>query len=260
MPKILNNLLCSLMIFSLAFLWVYFCLKDVMWALICALIITAAFAYILWRITSKWEDGKKIKQKRKKEIVDFTEYLKFYEDNAQLFADLFRFYLFNTELIDYDNFIARKNGKKYYVAICFEQDTLSKERLRQAVISAKRSKADKLYIFANKTEPAQEKIAASHIDSVFIDGVNTYELFEQCDKLPAFTRKSVKKTSFIGKYAFCKQRFWWYFSSCIFMVIISVFSFFPWYTLSWATVMFVLAVYSLFNKRYNSKKTQVSLD
>lgn len=260
MPKILNNLLCSIMIFLLAFMWVYVSIKDATWALVCAAVLTAASAYVMWRIADKWENDKQVKQKRKKDVANFAEYLMFGEDNAQLFCDLFGFYQFETEKIDYDNLIAIKNGQKSYVAICFETDKLTRDRLRESVVAAKRNKADKLYIFANKIEPSERRLAESYINTAFIDGNNAYELFEQCDKLPTLKRRSVQKTSFIAKYAFCRKRFGWYFASCIFMLIISIFSFFPWYTLTWATVMFFLAVYSLFNKRYNTQKTQVSLE
>ena len=260
MPKILNTLLCSIMIFLLAFMWAYVAIKDVSWSIVCAAILTAAFTYVIWRIADKWDSGKKIKQKRKKDVADLAEHLKFGEDNAQLFAELFRFYGFETDKTDYDSFVATKDGQKNYVAVCFEQDMLSRDRLRECVVTAKRIKADKLYIFANKIGTSEQRTAESYINTAFIDGNNAYELLEQCDKLPTITRRKPKKTSLIAKYALCRQRFGWYFASCIFMIIISVFSFFPWYTLAWATVMFVLAVYSLFNKRYNTKKTQVSLD
>lgn len=227
MSKILNNLICSVMIFALTFLWAYFCLKDAFWSTICAATITVSLSYILWKIASKRENGKKIKQKRKKDIANLAEYLKFGENNAELFADLFNYYGFETEKIDFDNYIAYKDSRKNYVAVCFEQDTLNKDRLRQAVVSAKRHKADKLYIFTNKTDPSAEKTAANYITTAFIDGINTYALFEQCDKLPSTTIKPIKKTSLIGKYALCRQRFGWYCASCIFMVIVSVFSYFP---------------------------------
>ncbi|MCM1533982.1 MAG: hypothetical protein NC099_04945 [Corallococcus sp.] len=259
MAKILNNLLCTLMIFALAFLWVYFSIKNVLWALALAAITALSSSYILWRAASKREKIKNAKLRDKKAAESFAEFLRFNADNAELFSDMMRFYGFTVEKYDYDNLVAEKDGEKCFAAICFEADNLSKDRLRHAILNAKRQNADKLYIFAPKADTALQKLSDGHVATTFVDAANAYELFDQCGKLPTFVSKRKTKNSFVAEYAFNKRRFGWYFASSLFMLIISTVSFFPWYTLSWSTVMLGLALYSLLNKRFNPVKTAVTL-
>ena len=260
MAKIIDNILCTIMIFALTFLWAFYSLKNAAVALILSGVIALCSSYILYRALSRWETKKNAKKQRKKDINNFSEYLRYGENNAELFGELFRYYNYEVTPVDYDNFIASKNGKKHFVAICFEQNSLSQDRLRQAVITAKRKQVDKLFIFANKTDAPLIKTANARISSTFVDVANAYELFEHCDKLPEVP--SARKTSagFIAKYAFNRKRFWWYLLSCLFMLLMSVVSYFPWYTLSWATVMLGLSLYCLLNKRFNAQETRVSLD
>lgn len=252
--------MCTIMIFALTFLWTFYSLKDVTWALALSGIVALCSSYLLHRALSRWESSKNAKKQRKKLITGFAEYLRYGENNAELFGKLFRYYNYNITPIDYDNFIAEKNGKAHFVAICFEQSSLSQDRLRQAIVTAKRRKTDTLFIFANKIDAQLIKTANVRIESEFIDAANTYELFEQCDKLPSIPNIRKTPNGFIGKYAFNRKRFGWYLLSSLFMLIISVVSYFPWYTLSWATVMLALSLYCLLNKRFNVKETQVSID
>lgn len=260
MAKVLNSLLSTIMIFLLTFTWAYYCIKNVTWALALLAIVSVCACYLLWKSLSKWDDGKRLKKQQKKAISDFAEYLKFGEDNASLFEDMLKYYGFEVFKTDYDSLDAVKNGVKSYAVIHFEQDALSKDALRNAVVDAKRRKAEKLYVFTCKADQPLQTLANAHIPTSFIDAKNTYQLFEQCDKLPAVKIKSRAKSSFVAKYALCKQRFGWYLGSCLFLTAVSIVSYFPWYTLAWATVMFALALYSLLNKKYNIIETRVKLD
>lgn len=259
MAKILDNILCTLTIFALTFLWTYYGIKDVAWAAGLSLVVALCSSYLLYRAFSKWESSKNAKKQRKKAVSDLTEYLRYGENNAELFGELFRYYNYTVTPVDYDGFIAEKDCK-CFVAICFSQNALTLDELRKAVITAKRNKADKLFVLAAKTDQPLVKTANAHIKTEFIDGANAYELLEQCDKLPKIPSARKTKTGLVAKYAFCRKRFGWYLSSSLFMLVISVVSYFPWYTLSWATVMLGLALYCLLNKRFNPTSTSVSID
>ncbi len=259
MAKILNNILCTAMIFAITFLWTYYGIKDATVAAVLSLVVALCSSYLLYRALSKWESAKNAKKQRKKAVNDFAEYLKYGENNAKLFAELFEYYNYAITPIDYDNFIATKNGK-YFVAVCFEQNALTQDELRKAVVCAKRNKADKLFVLAAKIDQPFVKAANARITTTFLDAANAYELLEQCDKLPQIPSARKTQTGFVAKYAFNRKRFGWYMLSSLFMLVISVVSYFPWYTLSWATVMLALALYCLLNKRFNPTRTAVSID
>ena len=261
MAKILNSFLCAFAVFFICFAWIYYSLKDDILALTLSLIVAFCTLYLIWKALSRIDLGKKIKLAQKNAVSSLVNFLRFGEDNAAIFEDMLRYYRFEVERHGYDSLIATKNGQKSYVAINFHHDNLSKDELREAVISAKRAACARLYIFTVKADTTSVSTANGHINTTVIDAQNTYALFDQCDKLPALPpQKTTKKATFVARYAFNRRRFGWYFTSSLFMLLISFVSYFPWYTLGWATVFFALSVYSLVNKRFNFAPTRVKLD
>ena len=261
MAKILNSFLCAFGIFFICFAWVYYSLKDDTLALALAVIVALCSAYLIWKTLGKIDTGKQIKIAKKKAVANFIDFFRFGADNAAIFQEVLRYYHFEIVKQTFDSLIVDKNGKICYVAIDFCHDSLTRDALREAVVSAKRANCNHLYIFTNKVDAASVACANTHINTTFIDADNTYALFEQCDKLPSIPKQSApKKASYFAQYAFNKRRFGWYFASSLFMLIISLISYFPWYALAWATIFFALAVYSLINKRYNYTRTRVTLD
>ena len=247
--------------FFICFAWIYYSLKDDVLAISLSLIVALCTCYLIFKALSQIDAGKKIKLAQKNAVSSLVNHLRFGADNAALFEEMLRYYRFEVHKAGYDNLIVTKNGQKSYVAINFQHDSLSKDELRDAVVSAKRAACQRLYIFTAKADTSAVAVANGHVHTVVIDAQNTYALFEQCDKLPAVEQqKTPKKATFIARYAFNRRRFGWYFASSLFMLLISLISYFPWYTLAWATVFFALAVYSLVNKRFNVAPTRVKLD
>ena len=260
MSKILNCLLCTIIIFLLCFIWIVYSLKDTTLAFALSGVVTLASCYLIWRSLSRFEKGRKLKQTKKSNIAKLSEYLRFNENNAELFADMLRYYRFEVNVVDFENLTVSKNGMTGYVALRFSQDSLSKDELSKTVVSAKRAKCSKLYVFTNKMDNSLLKLAEKYLDTVSVDIANTYALLENCDKLPTLPKSAQKKSSFVAGYAFNRRRFGWYFASSLFMLAVSVIAYFPWYTLGWATVNLVLAIYSLLNTRYNTPPTNITLD
>ena len=261
MAKILNSFLCAFGIFFICFAWVYFSLKDDTLALVLAAVVASCSAYIIWKALGSIDSSKQIKIAKKKAFASFVTFLRFGADNATVFENMLRYYRFEITQKEFDSLIVTKSGRKSYIAINFLHDSLNKDDLCEAVVSAKRANCDSLYIFTTKVDATSVAFANAQVNTVCIDADNTYVLFEQCDKLPTIPKQSApKKTTFIAQYAFNRRRFGWYFTSSIFMLLISIISYFPWYTLAWSTLFFALAVYSLVNKRFNYEKTRVTLD
>lgn len=260
MPKILNNLICSAMIFALSFLWVYFCLKSVVWAVTLGLVLACCSAYLIYRIQNKVGQARTVKQQNKKAVAGFYDYLKYNDNNAELFAELYRYYHYEVSIVDFDGFTASKDGSTAYVTAFYRKDSVNQDDVASAIVQAKRIKADKLRLYVNKADAGAVKNAARHFDVEFIDINNAYELFSQANILPSIPTVKQTKNSFVAKYAFCRKRFGWYFASSVFMALISLIAYFPYYTLAWATIMLALALYSLFNTRYNTRQTNVTLN
>ena len=261
MAKILNSILCAFAVFFVCFAWIYYSLKDDVLALALSLIVALCSWYLIWKGQEQIDLGKKNKLARNKTIASLVNLLRFGADNATIFENMLRYYRFEVERQGFDSLIATKNGQKSYVSICFSQDNLSKDELRTAIISCKRAGCEKLLIFTAKADATAVATANAHVQTSIIDAQNTYVLFEQCDKLPTLPKQlPPKKVSFVAQFAFNKRRFGWYFASSLFMLLISFISYFPWYTLAWATVFLGLATYSLVNKRFNVAPTRVNLD
>ena len=261
MAKILNSFLCAFAVFFLCFAWIYYSLKDDVLALGLSGIVALCTCYLIWKALSGLDLSKKIKLAQKSAVTSFVNLLRFGADNAALFENMLHYYRFEVERESYDSLIVTKNGQKSYVSINFSHDSLNRDELREAVVSAKRAACSRLYIFTVKADTPSVSVANGQINTVVIDAQNTYALFEQCDKLPALPpQKTPKKATFAARFAFNRRRFGWYLASSLFMLLISIISYFPWYTLAWATVFFVLSVYSLVNKRFNTQPTRVSLD
>lgn len=224
------------------------------------LILALCSAYIIARIQNKAGQTAAVKKQNKKAVASFYDYLKFNENNAELFAQLYRYFDYDVEIIDYDSFAASKDGIKTYVTLLYRQDAVNSNDVACATVTAKRIGANKARIFAAKIDSVALKNAQSRFDVSFADVNGAYELFVQADKLPNIPDVKPLKSSFAAKYAFCRKRAGWYFAGSVFSALLSIVAYFPYYTLGWATVLLAFALYSAFNTRYNVKPLPLKLD
>lgn len=259
MARVLNVFLCTIMTFLLAFAWVTYCLKNTKIALLLSAIIAICCCYLFWMLSKRTERKRIAQSARKKTLQDFFLFLKYNENNADTFAAAMKYYGYDVQTKDFDNVVLQKQNKTL-VSFCFETEKLSEDRMRRAVIKAKREKCEKLLIFGNKADNALIEIASQHVSTRFVDLANCYGLLERAEKLPRFP--SVKKTErkIVAAVAFNKKRFGWYLGGAVFTLATAAVSPLKIYLLTWASALFVLAVYSLLNKKYNSTPTDVTLD
>lgn len=258
MAKILDTILCTIMAFGLSFYWITYCVKNSKTALILSAVIAVCCCYVVFQLLTKLQGKRTARAKHKKTIENFAKYLQFNTDNASLFEQLFRFFGYETQKIDFDNLIAEKD-KKMFVAICFQTAKLTESCIQKAIVSAKRANCDKLLIFANKTENNLMSIARQQLPTDLSDTSNCLALFEKAEKLPPFPEIKEHKTHLIAAVAFNRKRFGQYFSCAFFTLLCAAFSFVKLYLLIWSTVLFLLAAYSLLNKKYNRMPTNIAL-
>lgn len=259
MARILDNILCTILIFLLTFAWAAYCLKNATIALVLALIVSLCSCYVTFVLLKKLENNKSIKRKKKKELNDFAIYLQFNSDNSAIFMKMFNYYNFTTEMVDFDNIIVTKN-ERYFVALCYDGDAVKLPQLRNAIVAAKRNNCNKLLVFGQKTDNGALNVANAQFPTKFVDTANAYALFEHSETLPKIPAAKAAKQRILPQYAFNKKRFGWYFSGAVFLFATSFISYFKLYSLLWATALAAVALYCLFNKRYNKSPTDVKLE
>ena len=261
MAKILNTVLSAVAVFMLTFLWIVYCTKDGTTSFCLAAIAAIAAGYLIYRAQNASDKRKSRKNAQSKKAAALGEYLRYGDNNIALISDMMRYYRFDVISAGTDDLVAEKNGKKCYVALRYAADAVNKEELARCVVAARRAHCCKLYLFAHRAEQSLLKQASAYIETDLVDDANLTELLLQSDKMPQLpSRKTPSETRFAPKVAFNRKRFGWYFASSLFTAALSVVSYIKWYTLSWATICLILAIYSLVNRRYNVQPTSVTLN
>ena len=151
-------------------------------------------------------------------------------------------------------------NKRVFVSICFQSGEVNLAQIQDAIVHAKRENCQEILLFGNKINNSLLTLANTQIPTKFVDTANTYALFEHAEKLPNIPAANPPKQHVVPQFAFNKKRFGWYFFGAVYNIVLSFFSYFKLYLLIWATVMFCLALYSILNKRYNKKPTNIKLE
>ena len=239
MAVIINDILCTVMLFLLSYAWAAYCLENALAALAAALVITLCGGYLIFAVFSRAERKKRLKKAEKEKIAAFADFLQFNAHNAELFAEMLKFFRCDIVRAEADNLVVRRE-EKIFVSLLFERK-ICFDSLRKEAVKAAAEECGKMWVFGLNCENALLEQIRQHVDVCFFGPVKR------------------KKASVAANYAFCRKRFRWYFSSALFTAVMAFFSFFPLYLLVWATALFVLALYSLFNRRFNGDKEVLPL-
>ena len=257
MAVIINDILCTVMLFLLSYAWAAYCLENALAALAAASVITLCGGYLIFAVFTRAERKKRLKRAEKEKIAAFADFLQFNAHNAELFAEMLKFFRCDIVRAEADNLVVRRE-EKIFVSLLFERK-ICFDSLRKEAVKAAAEECGKMWVFGLDCENALLEQIRQHVDVCFFDAQQTYGLFSQADKLPLMRPVKRKKASVAANYAFCRKRFRWYFFSALFTAVMAFFSFFPLYLLVWATALFVLALYSLFNRRFNGDKEVLPL-
>ncbi len=258
MAIFLDVFLSAIALFFVAFAWVYYCLREVFVAFVLATVLSACGGYLIFRLVNYRSNRALLKKQKKAKVKAFAKYLCYCTNLENLFEGMLKYYTFYPLYKRKDCLVCAKNNQRVFVALCFVEDSLSKNTLRNILIQANRRQCQRAIIFCNGVSAQLKDDVLHQIPFQFVDIANTFALFEQAEKLPPLP-KVKSKSAYTLQYAFNKKRFGWYLGGAIYMVITSVLTFFSLYSLVWATVMLFLALYSLLNKRYNAMPTAVTL-
>lgn len=260
MAKFFDVFLSSIAIFFVSFCWGYYVLRDYKLALGVAIVIGLCSSYIVYRIVNKGQSKAVATKQKKAMLASFCNYLSFCENASDVFADLLKYYTFVIEKVGDECLVAVKNGQKSYVALMFDSDCVTVQEVRKAVKMAKANKVDKLVVFCLGAKATEIQLANGQLPTKFVDAKSCLTLFEQADKLPPLTKPAAKKSAYFCQFAFSKKRFGGYFASGMFLIVTSMLTFFPLYSIVWGTALLGVALYSLLNKRYNVVEKVATLE
>lgn len=259
MAIILDNLICTVAIFLLTFAWVYYVLRNAQLAFALASIVALCGSYVIWQGLKKYFSVQNKRKADKQQRTDLMTYLRFNTDNIKLFTQMANYYDFDVKDTFSDGFVASKDDQITYFAISFANDCIKGDASVPFVISAKRNKANKMYLLCNKADGNALSLANSQLPTQVIDTNNLYNLLEQSNLLPPLPKQSKQKFSVLGSYALCKARAKSYFGCGIFLLLTSFFGYAKIYNIVWASILCVIGVYCIFNKKYNVLPTCITL-
>ena len=261
MRKTIDCVLTALMSAFLTFAWCRYLLKNNIIATLASCVVGLCIGYIALFVGDKTQRKNNATKQKKSTLAALSQMLTFGTDNAAIFQDLLTYYGYKCSTSDNgEEFIAEHDGKRFLVTLCFFDDKLNAATLRRTVVNARRADCNGLLVFCHNTDggatSSAQKASACGVEVKVFDIADICELMTQADKMPALpTIDGNKRVGIVGTYAFCRKRASQYLLATAFLVAVSFVSYIKLYNLLWASALFALGMYSLFNKRYNTRKT-----
>lgn len=251
----MNTLLCSLMIFLLSFCWIRYCGIPTNTSFLLAIMLTVCAGYLLYKSLCEIYSAKTLNSAKSSKIKHLTDYLQFNENNVATFETCFRYYNYETKPISENKLILYKNDLKFFVVFYFI-DEISKDIAIKNTIAAKKLKCSCIYFFGTAMNNTLLNLCNEHIRAHFVDVNTTFNLLKNSNQIPVCceSQKKTRKNRPVGL-NLSRKRFVWFFVGALYMALISLISIMPIYTLAWASILFILSLYCLFNKRYNKAIT-----
>lgn len=257
MKKFLDGIICTLFETYLTFAWVRYFTKNNTAALCGALCVGAATAYICYYVGKRGGKKQAKNAENKKKSALLADKLRYNADNAELFLPLLAYFGYSATKLDQDSIVAERDGTKRYVALCYA-DPPTDGQIAKQIVRAKRAQCDNLLLFCTATNGTQQATAKAHFDVTFVDIAAAYALFETANKLPSLPNaKPTRKLNPVASYALSCKRFGWYMFGALFTAATGLVGYLRFYSLFWATILFGLALFCLFNKRYNITSTPI---
>jgi hypothetical protein len=252
MPKVMNTILITIFVFFATFCWVYYLTKLQNTALIGATIL--AFASACLCATKRLPKKTANKKIAKQLALQFA----LYGDNGVI-ADLYQYVGYKVAQSG-NAVIATKNHQKCWVQIDFELKNTTCSKVVQACKVAKNNGCNRVDLWCNGVEGE----VAKYVDSLpvklqIFDANKTFALLDKYQKLPQLKIEKVVKNTPVLQYAFNKKRAKSYLTSSVFAFALSFLSFWPLYSLVWASLFALASLYSQFNKKFNLKDENIQL-
>lgn len=258
MSKIINTILTSVIAALLCFCWVRYATKNTVAAIVCSALVGAISAYVCCRLFANRQEKNNKRAANKQQIRALCDKMRYEANNADLLEPMLTYFGYQTIEKRYDEIVCRKQGKKYLVVAEFAAPKLTEETLAKHIVAAKRQNVDKLLVFCADIHPSATE-ACKNFDVRVVRAEELFRLFVTADKLPELPQKTRSDGGLVARFALCRARFGWYLFGALWTAAMSLVSYFKVYSLVWATILFGLALYSMFNRRYNFSSKQIDL-
>lgn len=244
MAKFFNTVLLTFLSFTATLCWVYYCTKlSALSVTISSLVAVATMIAVIAHKPNK-KPSKNTDKFRWQMILD---------DSSSAVVNFLNYNNYTDANIEGNKIFVRKNNLRY----CFFSHFSVADTTADDIVAAYKQahkKADKLVVLvstANQSAYKTAKAISQLLPTTIVDCNQLYMLFEQSRCLPVGNIPNPPKARPTLTYAFNKKRFLPYATASLFIFATGWLTFFPLYSFVWASVLAILALYSLFNKQFN---------
>ena len=257
MAKFLNVFLSGILAALAVFCWTYYATKLGATALI-----SAALAFIAVSAVAKtandvhFTSNKKIARQRKNAAETMADFFAF-DGCERTLREAFEYLGYDVETKK-NKLTVKNDVKEFDVALKFKFTPLNADDVLQVVQENRIDHQAKTYLFCKRYGADAQRCASIAPQKVILlDCTAIYDWLERLNKLPQISQTKKVKQHPMLSYALNKRRFGYYFGSALFLFATSFISYFPIYSLVWATLLTAIAFYSKFNTRFNVLTTDV---
>lgn len=201
------------------------------------------------------KEQKLLKKQQKKQIDALADHLCFlpYKQVTELFLQLPQIKQSQPK-VSKNVITIKENDVTKKLIFVFENAPLTRQNFCNII---KNNPADVIEIFATDFEKTLSQLAQkAPCKTKFFDKTAVYLMLKQANLLPPLTQKPNLLKSNFWYVVFDKSRAKYYLWSSLFLVLTSFLTFLPLYYLISGTILFFIAVYAKFNKKFNLKKEQ----
>ncbi len=247
MAKITNNLLLTIIIALITWSWVSYITNWQLLAISASIATSALFICLACKSTTSTSKVQPLTD-------SLAIHLAVSPNSTDLIDSMLQYYLYDTTMLDKQYLLATKDDTTHLVYCHNSSDSVTSihtscmaqlcllHGITHAVIIAP-------IIDIKATAPlSYYNITLNHINIPSL-----YSQLQHANMLPDLHTINTKNKSIVASYALSAHRAKHYALSSIFLLVFSWWSYIPTYTLAWATALLLLAIYSKFNRRYNTK-------
>lgn len=245
MAKLLNTVILTFLSFMATLCWVYYLTHLSQLSLTVSLLMAVAVlcAVLIYNKREK-KPRKNIEAFRWQMILD-SRYKSVY--------DMLIYNGYNCMQPEENKIFASKNDVRYCFYMKFQLADLTADDV-VTVFRQIRGHADKLVIMTNNAHQSAygtAKTLSSLMPTTVTDCEQLHVLMQQSRCIPSEQLPKPPKKRPALNYAFNRKRFGAYASASVFIFATGWLTFFPIYSMIWASVLAVFALFSLFNKQFN---------
>lgn len=251
MAKTLNNILISILLSSLLWCWTRYLTSSNIVAFCVAILSILLYILIARLGNRRHNDNKKVS---KDTALSLAVALALSPQQLDIVANMYHYYGYKVTKKDVNCILVDKDNYQKIVMCCID---LSPLQPHQLIAAAKLAQQHGIVaIDVVHSEVSTNALATLQLLKQYnirlVDCAALYTMLSDSNLLPKLQKLSVSKPTVVASYALNRHRTKYYCGSAIFLVLISAISYFPLYTLIWATILTAIALYSYFNKRYNT--------